>query len=473
MASGVSASANAVQDQIVTPSQTNISAAPGTDVTFDVNYSTNPSDPTLAGLGLRMYYNSSQLTFNGFSNVLANGEILQETPQDDTSNSDGDPSTDKYVTLAWADMNEDWPGVQSARLFSADFTLNPAATSSTRVNFNASSTAAGWTLAATPVTITPNAAPTIGGVVVSTAKKVITWNAADSDGVTASTLTIDGKNAAQIYGPYKATSGVNYSAAIGTLTAGSHEYVITATDKAGHSSSFSDSFDVVAVASSGPTISGVAVSLTKGKITWNAADPTGMASVGLAIDGKTVSNIGGPYTAAVGANYSAALGTLSAGSHLYTITATDKAGHSSTYNDSFIVIATPVASPTITGVAVSFAKAKITWNAADPVGIASVGLAIDNKAVSGVSGPYAAASGANYAWSLGSLRAGDHTYRITATDKAGRTSTVTGTFSVPSSLASSASGTLVSDAVLGALAGQAAASAKLQWLYYDSDMALA
>ena len=103
----------------------------------------------------------------------------------------------------------------------------------------------------------------------------------------------------------------------------------------------------------------------------------------------------------------------------------------------------------------------------------SVGLAIDNKAVSGVSGPYAAASGAIYAWSLGSLRAGDHTYRITATDKAGRTSTVTGTFSVPSSLASSASGTLVSDAVLGALAGQAAASAKLQWLYYDSDMALA
>ncbi|MFZ1932170.1 MAG: hypothetical protein WAU84_00355 [Thermoguttaceae bacterium] len=86
-------------EQIVTPSQTSISAAPGGDVSFDVDYSTNPPDPALAGLGLRIYYNSSQLTFNGLSNVLANGEITQETPQNDTDDGDGDPSTDKYVLV--------------------------------------------------------------------------------------------------------------------------------------------------------------------------------------------------------------------------------------------------------------------------------------------------------------------------------------------------------------------------------------
>ena len=133
-----------------------------------------------------MYYNSSLLTFNGLSNVLANGKLSQEAPQDDTDNSDGDPSTDKYVLVGWADMSQNWPAAQTQRLYTADFTLNSGREHRTHVNFAASSTAAGWTFVSTPVTITPNQpGPTIGSVVVSTAKKVISWNAADVDGVAA------------------------------------------------------------------------------------------------------------------------------------------------------------------------------------------------------------------------------------------------------------------------------------------------
>ena len=155
-----------------------------------------------------MYYDSSALTFNGLSNVLASGEIVQSSPQDDTDNSDGDPSTDKYVLVGWADVNQNWPATLPQRLYTADFTLNSAATANTHVNFEPSSTPAGWTLASTPVTITPALGPTISSVAVSTAKKLISWNAADSAGLAGTSLRIDGINVPQIQGPYAAASGV-------------------------------------------------------------------------------------------------------------------------------------------------------------------------------------------------------------------------------------------------------------------------
>ncbi len=472
-ASAVSTSAEAVQNQIVTPSQTNISVSPGAHATFDVNYSTNPSDPTLSGLGLRMYYNSSLLTFNGLSNVLANGMISQETPQPDTNDSDGDPSTDTYVLVGWADLNQNWPGTQSQRLYSADFTLNSAATSTTHVNFDASSTAAGWTFASTPVTITPNAGPAIGCVVVSTANKVITWNVADSDGVAGSSLKIDGVNASHVYGPYAATSGVNYSGAIGTLSAGTHTYLITATDKTGHSSTYSGSFDVVAALNNGPAIGSVVVSMAKKVITWNAADAGGVAGSSLKIDGVNVSQVHGPYAATSGVNYSGAIGTLPAGSHQYVITATDKAGHSSSYFGSFDVVAAVNNGPTIGSVVVSAAKRVISWNAADADGVAGCSLAIDGVNVSQIRGPYAAVIGVNFSAAIGGLAVGAHTYVITARDKAGNSSSVTGTFSVSGAARSAPSATsLASDAVLGALA-ETAVSAKAAWLYNDSNLLLA
>ena len=60
-----------------------------------------------------------------------------------------------------------------------------------------------------------------------------------------SRLTIDG-TAAKVYGPYAAASGVNFSGVFGTLPAGSHNYSITATDKAGNVSTYSGSFTLTA-----------------------------------------------------------------------------------------------------------------------------------------------------------------------------------------------------------------------------------
>ena len=142
----VSELADPVQNQIVTPSATDLSVNPGDDVTFDVNYNTDPVNPTLAGLGLRMYYNSSVLTFNGLSGVFATGKYSGPYTGDDTTDTDGDPNTDKYVFVGWADPSDNWPGEIPHKLFTADFTLNADAKTSTQIGFGATSVSPTWNL---------------------------------------------------------------------------------------------------------------------------------------------------------------------------------------------------------------------------------------------------------------------------------------------------------------------------------------
>jgi hypothetical protein len=274
-------------------------------------------------------------------------------------------------------------------------------------------------------------------------------------------LTIDGKVVSGVAGPFAAASGVNFSAALGSLAPGNHAYVIAATDKAGHTSTVNASFTIAALANSGPAISQVAVSQARGRISWNAADSDGVASSALTIDGKVVSGVAGPFAAASGVNFSAALGSLAPGNHAYVITATDKAGHSSTISANFTIVALPAASgPTIGQVAVSQTRGRISWNAVDSAGVAGSTLAIDGTVVSNVAGPFAAASGVNFSASLGSLASGNHTYKITATDRAGNTSTLTGSFALEASLSALANA-LFSQPGLAALSG----SAKVDWLY--------
>ena len=84
--------------------------------------------------------------------------------------------------------------------------------------------------------------PLISQVAVSQAKGRISWNCFDTQGVKSSSIQIDGKAAANVYGPYKASSGVNFSAPLSSMAAGPHTYTITATDGAGNVSTLTGSF---------------------------------------------------------------------------------------------------------------------------------------------------------------------------------------------------------------------------------------
>jgi hypothetical protein len=274
------------------------------------------------------------------------------------------------------------------------------------------------------MTVTPDV-PTIGSVVVVLSRQLITWNVQDHFGVRSSGLSIDGKALSPIYGPFAAASGVNYSAHFGGLPTGTHNYTITAINTLGYSSQYTGSFVVI-----GPTIGSVIVATSRQLITWNVQDAVGITGSGLSVDGKKVPQIYGPFAAASGVNYAGHFGGLAAGTHNYTITATDTLGNSSQYTGSFVV-----AGPTISSVVIVAAKGLMTWNVQDAAGVASSALVADGKSVSQIYGPFTAASGVNYAGRFGILPVGTHNYTITATNTLGNYSQYSGQFTVSALLA--------------------------------------
>lgn len=123
------------------------SFGPGNNIT--VSYESN--QPNLTGLGLRVHFDSSVITVDGFSNVLTNSAIT--TPStltfSDDDDLDNDSSTNAYIIANWASLFGTWPGSSPADLFTMNFTTAEPEVQipegiSTKINFSASSSAAGY-----------------------------------------------------------------------------------------------------------------------------------------------------------------------------------------------------------------------------------------------------------------------------------------------------------------------------------------
>ncbi|MCE5269049.1 MAG: hypothetical protein LLG00_14335 [Planctomycetaceae bacterium] len=271
--------------------------------------------------------------------------------------------------------------------------------------------------------------PTISSVVTVPSQGIITWNAQTPGTISSTTLTVDGTPAIQILGPFvNPTGGVNFSGFFGSATTGGHTFTITATDSFGNSSQFNGTFNVL---SAGPTISQIAVVPAQGLITWNVQAGSGVASASLSVDGTPVTQLVGPMpTAAGGVNFAGLFGSLPAGGHTFTITATDNLGDSTQSTGSFLVQST---GPTISGVVVVPAQGIITWNVQTPGTLVTNTLAIDGVPVTQVSGPFSSTTGGvNFSGFFGALGTGGHTFSITATDNFGNSSQSTGVFTVVS-----------------------------------------
>ena len=125
--------------QIVISTPSTMLANPNGPVRIDLSYeSANPVDDTLSGLGLRVHYDSSELTFQGLDNLFSNG-LLFELESADFGNEDGAANTDQIVAVFWADNDvpvSEWPGQGTlpAQLGTLNFITAPNFSGSATIN---------------------------------------------------------------------------------------------------------------------------------------------------------------------------------------------------------------------------------------------------------------------------------------------------------------------------------------------------
>ena len=143
--------------QIIFPSPLSTATIPGAAVTLDVMYDTLPQDETLTGIGVRVHFDSSKLSFDLVDQTLAFGRLFNPAlvvAEADTSDFDGDPSTDQYLSMAWVDFAGSWPGgVLPEKLAAVHFVAAGDFAGSTTIRFSASDLAAGYEFSSQPATV--------------------------------------------------------------------------------------------------------------------------------------------------------------------------------------------------------------------------------------------------------------------------------------------------------------------------------
>lgn len=147
-------------EQIITPLPASNNIVAGQPVSVTVNYSTaNPTDNTLTGLGLRIHWDSTKLSWINLSDEITHGLQGVSLPEADSSDFDSDPATDQFVLVAWADIQGNWPGADvtlPVELYTANFTVaaNIVEGTTTSVKFSTSSSAAGFDFQSSSVILT-------------------------------------------------------------------------------------------------------------------------------------------------------------------------------------------------------------------------------------------------------------------------------------------------------------------------------
>ena len=143
-------------EQVVTAEPGLRMAVADEPVVMSVRYSSaNPCSDGLAGLGMRIHWDSSRLDLMSLSDLLASGFVAEGPVEDDVGDADGDLTTDKRLLVAWVKSDADWPGhgCGPLELFSARFRTRADFSGSTSIGFSATSTAAGYRLNAIPALI--------------------------------------------------------------------------------------------------------------------------------------------------------------------------------------------------------------------------------------------------------------------------------------------------------------------------------
>jgi hypothetical protein len=122
----------------------------GENVELDISYDALDMNNQLSGLGFRVHYDSSILTFNSATDVLQQDLIVNaEGPISDVEDFDNNPLTNSYITFGWASLFNNWPNVSlpaalSKIIFGVSSTVDLESVNSTQVTITGITTAAGY-----------------------------------------------------------------------------------------------------------------------------------------------------------------------------------------------------------------------------------------------------------------------------------------------------------------------------------------
>ncbi len=77
---------------------------------FAVVYHIDGATALTTGLGIRIHYNSKAVSKVIFSGVFEKGLVVKDAkPKPDNADYDNNPETDRFVVLAWMDLDGRWP----------------------------------------------------------------------------------------------------------------------------------------------------------------------------------------------------------------------------------------------------------------------------------------------------------------------------------------------------------------------------
>ncbi|ETR68561.1 MAG: hypothetical protein OMM_04494 [Candidatus Magnetoglobus multicellularis str. Araruama] len=82
----------------------------GETFTLSVMYHVRDGNKNLSGVGIRIHYDSSRLSYINCTNIAPQNVSTPIEKAEEPMNSDLDPDTDRMLIIAWADSNDGFPG---------------------------------------------------------------------------------------------------------------------------------------------------------------------------------------------------------------------------------------------------------------------------------------------------------------------------------------------------------------------------
>ena len=162
------AAANQTVNLVPTTTTPNV----GDNFSVSVRYDVSDGEKELTGIGFRVHFDSRKVDYLNYSNHFTKGQMGVQV-QDDTADYDNDPTTDKFILVAWSDLNGQWPGTDQTlplELIKFNYQVKTGqVASSSNINVSKKNTAVGYGFDRTNTKIDIKVPPgtitgTIGGV---------------------------------------------------------------------------------------------------------------------------------------------------------------------------------------------------------------------------------------------------------------------------------------------------------------------